>query len=109
MKNILTTLVLISINICVFAQKTNNRGGIFGEKAYIGLMLLLKKEVGNKGDKWYHFRYDNDGNLIEVRKEYYQNFKYKAVETFTIINNRYQFISYVNGKQVLNSKCEFTF
>ena len=26
MKNILTTLVLISINICVFAQKTNNRG-----------------------------------------------------------------------------------
>ena len=84
MKNILTTLVLISINICVFAQKTNSRGEYL-VKSIHWVNAFTQKEVGNKGDKWYHFKYDDDGNLIEVRKEYYQNFKYKAVETFTII------------------------
>ena len=108
MRNILVTIIIISGSVCAFAQKTNNRGEYL-VKSIHWVNAFTQKEVGNKGDKWYHFKYDDDGNLIEVRKEYYQNFKYKAVETFTIINNRYQFISYVNGKQVLNSKCEFTF
>ena len=108
MKRILLIVTVICISFSLFAQKTNNRGEYL-VKSIHWVNAFTQKEVGNKGDKWYHFKYDDDGNLIEVRKEFYQNFKYKAVETFTIINNRYQFISYVNGKQVLNSKCEFTF
>ena len=56
MKNILTTLVLISINICAFAQKTNNRGEYL-VKSIHWVNAFTQKEVGNKGDKWYHFRY----------------------------------------------------
>ena len=56
MKNILTTLVLISINICVFAQKTNSRGEHL-VKSIHWVNAFTQKEVGNKGDKWYHFRY----------------------------------------------------
>lgn len=108
MKRILLIVTVICISFSLFAQKTNNKGEYLVKSVH-WVNAFTQKEVGNKGDKWYHFKYDDDGNLIEVRKEYYQNFKYKAVETFTIINNRYQFISYVNGKQVLNSKCEFTF
>ncbi|MFK1725740.1 hypothetical protein [Bacteroides thetaiotaomicron] len=108
MKNILTTLVLISINICVFAQRTNNRGEYL-VKSIHWVNAFTQKEVGNKGDKWYHFKYNDNRNMIEVRKEYYQNFKNKTVEIFTLSNNRYQFISYVNGKQEPYTKCEFTF
>jgi hypothetical protein len=108
MKNILVTIILTSVSVCVFAQKTNNKGG-YMVKSIHWVNAFTQKEVGNKGDKWYHFKYNDDGNLIEVRKEYYQNFKNKTVEIFTLSNNRYQFISYVNGKQDPYTKCEFTF
>lgn len=48
MKNILTTLVLISINICVFAQKTNSRGEYL-VKSIHWVNAFTQKEVGNKG------------------------------------------------------------
>lgn len=108
MKNILITLFLLNINICVFAQRTNSRGEYLVKNIH-WVNAFTQKEVGNKGDKWYHFKYNDDGNLIEVRKEYYLNFKNKTVEIFTLSNNRYQFISYVNGKQDPYTKCEFTF
>lgn len=108
MKRIFLITMFVCVSFVVFAQRTNNRGEYLVKSVH-WVNALTQKEIGNKGDKWYHFKYDDNGNLIEVRKEFYQNFKYKAVETFTIINKRYQFISYINGKQVLNSKCEFTF
>lgn len=108
MKNILVIIILTSVSVCVFAQKTNNKGE-YMVKSIHWVNAFTQKEVGNKGDKWYHFKYNDDGNLIEVRKEYYQNFKNKTVEIFTLSNNRYQFISYVNGKQDPYTKCEFTF
>lgn len=108
MKRILLIVTVICISFSVFAQKTNNKGE-YMVKSIHWVNAFTQKEAGNKGDKWYHFKYNDDGNLIEVRKEYYQNFKNKTVEIFTLSNNRYQFISYVNGKQDPYTKCEFTF
>lgn len=48
MKNILVTIILTSVSVCVFAQKTNNKGE-YMVKSYIGLMLLLKKRLATKG------------------------------------------------------------
>lgn len=110
MKNILTTLVLISINICVFAQKTNSRGEHL-VKSIHWVNAFTQKEVGNKGDKWYHFRYDNDGNLIEVRKVWYSDFKDIAIEIYTKVegNRKGKFALYIKGKQEFSCDCVFTF
>ena len=71
MKNILVTIILTSVSVCVFAQRTNNKGE-YMVKSIHWVNAFTQKEVGNKGDKWYHFKYSDDGNLIEVRKEYYR-------------------------------------
>ena len=49
MKNILTTLVLISINICVFAQKTNNRGEYLVKSIHWVNAFYSKKRLATKG------------------------------------------------------------
>ena len=53
MKNILITLFLLNINICVFAQRTNSRGEYLVKNIH-WVNAFTQKEVGNKGDKWYH-------------------------------------------------------
>lgn len=108
MKRFLLLIILISLNMYSFAQRTNNRGEYLVKSVH-WVNVLTQKSVGDKGDKWYYFKYDNNGKLIEIKKVFYQKLKYKTIELFTIVNNRYQFISYMNGKQVLNSKCQFTF
>lgn len=48
MKNILITLFLLNINICVFAQRTNSRGEYLVKNIH-WVNAFTQKEVGNKG------------------------------------------------------------
>lgn len=48
MKNILVTIILTSVSVCVFAQKTNNKGE-YMVKSIHWVNAFTQKEVGNKG------------------------------------------------------------
>ena len=48
MKNILITLFLLNINICVYAQRTNSRGEYL-VKSIHWVNAFTQKEVGDKG------------------------------------------------------------
>lgn len=48
MKNILVTIILTSVSVCVFAQRTNNKGE-YMVKSIHWVNAFTQKEVGNKG------------------------------------------------------------
>lgn len=103
MKRFLLLIILVSLNMYSFAQKTNSRG------EYLVKSIKYSSSTNGMNKELFEFKYDSNDKLIEIKRHFNYQWKYKSIEIFTTVNNRYQFISYVNGKQVLNSKCQFTF
>ena len=97
MKNILITLVLINVSVCVFAQRTNNRG------EYMVKSAIVESYGGRDFSYKLDFEYDGSNDLVKVtRSGYHGNNKYVHVYTFR--SGKYSdekyiyYIGYKNGK-----------
>ena len=97
MKNILITLVLINVSVCVFAQRTNNRG------EYMVKTAIVESYGGRDFSYKLDFEYDGSNDLVKVtRSGYHGNDKYVHVYTFR--SGKYSdekyiyYIGYKNGK-----------
>lgn len=77
MKNILITIILISINVCVFAQRMNSRG------EYMVKTAIVESYGGRDFSYKLDFEYDTSNDLVKVtRSGYHGNDKYVHVYTF---------------------------
>lgn len=97
MKNILITIILISINVCVFAQRMNSRG------EYMVKTAIVESYGGRDFSYKLDFEYNDSNDLVKVtRSGYYGNDKY--VHVYTLRSGQYDsekyiyYTGYKNGK-----------
>lgn len=88
MKNILITIILISINVCVFAQRMNSRG------EYMVKTAIVESYGGRDFSYKLDFEYNDSNDLVKVtRSGYYGNDKY--VHVYTLRSGQYDSEKYI--------------
>lgn len=104
MKRILLFIVLVSVSLICFSQKTNNKGEYMVKTA-------TWKTCTGVGSYTLDFEYNQSNELVKMTKKYVIK-NSRVIETYTLRNDNgkyLKFVRFINGKQNFSVKTLYNF